>query len=142
MESPSFHVDKGASAERVRGEVTQRSPTRKDLMRAKTRALRAKVWFKVTSRLERGIVDLTARCVERIRSPVLAKTVSKIIGKIVATLENSFLKRARKMGAKIAERLCEVALAWGNGTASSWKHDLSFVRFLGVNAINAQGSCI
>lgn len=111
-------------------------------MRVKTRALRRRVWFKATSRLERGIVDLTIRCVERIQSAVLAGIVSKIIKKIVKTLENVFLKRAEKIGAEIADRLSGFALAWGNKAASRWKHNPGFVRFLGVNAINAQGSRI
>jgi len=107
-------------------------------MRIKTRALRRRVWFKATSRLERGIVDLTIRCVERIRSPVLAGILSEIVRRILRALENGFLKRAEKIGAKIAERVCGFALAWGNNTASSWKHDPSFVRFLGVNAVNSR----
>ena len=111
-------------------------------MRIKTRALRRRVWFKVTSRLERGIVDLTIRCVERIRSPVLAGIISEIIRKILRTLENGFLKMAEKVGAVIAERVCGFALAWGNRTASSWKHNPGFVRFLGISAVNAQVRCI
>jgi hypothetical protein len=111
-------------------------------MRIKTRALRRRVWFKVTSRLERGIVDLTIRCVERIRSPVLARIASEIVRKILRTLENGFVKMAEKIGAEIAERVCRIALAWGNKTASSWKHDPRFLRYLGVNAINVQGSRI
>ena len=105
-------------------------------MRIKTKALRRGVWFRVTSRLERGIVDLTIRCVERIRSPLLARIVSEIIRKIMRTLESGFVKMAEKIGAEIADRICRIAAAWGNKTASNWKKDLSFVRFLGVNAID------
>ena len=111
-------------------------------MRIKTRALRRRVWFKVTSKLERGIVDLTVRCVERIRSPVLAGILSEIVRRILRTLENGFVKMVEKIGAEIADRVCGFALAWGNRTASSWKHDPSFARFLGVNAVNAQVGCI
>jgi len=120
---------------RVRGEV-QRLLTSQGLSRIKTRALRGKVWFKVTSRLERGIVDLTIRCVEKIRSSVLSRIISEIIRKLLGPLENGFLKRAEKIGAEIVKRLCELARAWGNKTASSWKQEPGFVRFLGVNAIN------
>jgi len=116
--------------------------TRQGLMRIKTRALRQRIWFKVTSGLERGIVDLSIRCVERIRSPVLAGILSEIIRKALGTLENGFVKRAEKVGAEIANKVCGFALAWGNRAASSWKHDPSFVRFLGVNAVNAQVRCI
>jgi len=137
MKFPSFHVNPGASAGRVSGEVIQRSLTRQGLTSLKTRALRGKIWFKITSKLERSIVDLTIRCVERIRSPVLARTISEITGKILAALENSFPNRAEKIGAEITERLCEFALAWGNEKAARWKQNPDFIKFLGVNAINA-----
>ena len=111
--------------------------TSQGLTRIKTRALRGRVWFKATSTLERSIVDLTIRCVKRIRSPVLARTVSAIIGKILATLENGFLTKAEKIGVPIAERLCGFAVAWGNRKATNWRQNLRFIQFLGVNAINA-----
>ena len=62
--------------------------------------------------------------------------------KISRTLENGFVKMAEKVGAEIANKVCGIALAWGNNTASSWKHNPSFVRFLGINAVNAQVRCI
>ncbi len=116
--------------------------TRHGLIKVKTRALRTKVWFKGTSRLERGVVDLAIRCVEKIRSPVLAKIVLKIVRKLSRTMENGFLKLAEKVGAKIAERVCGIVVTWGNSDAISWKHDYNFIRFLGVNAVNVRVSQI
>ena len=110
--------------------------TRQDLVRVRTNALRQKVWFKVASRLERGIVDLTIRCVEKIQSPILARIVSKIINDLEQVLANNFLKTVEKVGHKIVGRLCMIALSWGSTRASAWKHDVDFVRFLGVNAHN------
>lgn len=106
-------------------------------MRIKTRALRQRVWFKATSRAERGIVDLTMRCVERIRSPVLARAVSNIMNKILRTLPESFMERAEKAGRRVAEKLCVLAERWGNKSSSYWKHDDGFVRFLGVITLNS-----
>lgn len=115
--------------------------TRQNLMRIKVRALRRRVWFHVTSRLERGIVDLTIHCVKRIRSSVLAEIISEIVAKTLMAMENSFVNRAESIGAEIAKRICDFASAWGNGMASGWEHDRRFVRFLGINAINAHVSC-
>lgn len=109
--------------------------TKQGLMRIKTRALRRRVWFKVTSRLERGIVDLTIRYVERVRSPVLEGILSEIVRKILRTLENGFLRMVNRVGGTIAEKVCAIAEGWGNENASSWRHDSVFIRFLGVNAI-------
>ncbi|TET18879.1 hypothetical protein E3J74_08860 [Candidatus Bathyarchaeota archaeon] len=112
--------------------------TRQRLMRIKTRALRRRVWFKVTSRLERGIIDLTIRCVERVRSLVLAGILSEIIRKIVRTLENGFLEMVNRVGGTIAEKVCGIAERWGNENASTWRHDSGFIRFLGINAVNSR----
>jgi len=120
---------------RMRGEVTNLL-TRQDLVRVRTNALRQKVWFKVASRLERGIVDLTIRCVEKIKSPVLARIVSKIIKDLEQVLESNFLKTVENVGHKIVGRLCKIALSWGNARASTWRDDVDFVRFLGVSALN------
>ena len=105
-------------------------------MKARARALRQRIWFKTLSRTERCIVDLTIRCVERVRSRVLTRIVSDIVAKILNTLKPSFLETAMRVGREIADEVCGIALKWGNMSASRWKHDLSFTRFLGVTAVN------
>lgn len=110
--------------------------TRQGLMRIKVRALRRKVWFKALSRVERAIVDLTIRCVEKIRSHYLEKTLSNIVDKILKTLEAEFLEKAQKIGHEIARKVCSLASEWGNLSATTWVYDLNFAKFLGVNALN------
>ena len=112
--------------------------TRQGLTRIKARALRLRVWFKVTSKLERGIVDLTIRCVEKIRSPVLARVVLGIVSKILDVLQESFMEKAEKIGCRVVEKLCVVAERWGNESCSVWKEDEGFVRFLGVITLNTR----
>lgn len=58
--------------------------SRQDLVRIKSRALRTRVWFKALSRGERAIVDLAIRCVEKVRSSILAGAISNIVGKDLA----------------------------------------------------------
>ncbi len=110
---------------------------RQGLMKIKVRALRRKVWFKALSRVERGIIDLTIRCVERIRSHALMKTVLAIVDKLLRTLEEGYLKRVERIGREIAQKICEIACKWGNLHALIWKYDVNFVRFLGVNTLNS-----
>jgi len=110
--------------------------TKQGLVKIKTRALRKGVWFKALSRIERSIVDLTIRCVERVRSDVLMKTVVAILDKLLETLEEDYLNRVERLGREIAEKICEIAWRWGNPHAWTWKYDLRFVKFLGVNATN------
>jgi len=94
------------------------------------------VWFRVLSKVERAIVDLTIKCVEKVRSIVLAGTISTIVTKILKSLEEDFVAAAERIGYKIAEMLCTQGERWGNKTCSTWKYDKYYLRFLGVNALN------
>ena len=120
---------------RVRGEAASLL-TRQGLMKARTRAVRQRIWFKALSKVERGILDLTIRCVETIRSRILNKMISDIVAKILKNLKPSFLETATKVGREIAHEICQIALKWGNLHASSWRHDSDFIQFLGVTAVN------
>jgi len=106
-------------------------------MKIKTKALRRKVWFKALSRVERSIIDLTIRCVERVNSSTLMKTILTILDKILKTLEEEYLQKVETIGREMAQKICEIASKWGNPYAWTWKYDLKFVRFLGVNTINS-----
>lgn len=110
--------------------------TKQDLLKIRSRALRTRVWFRALSRVERAIVDLTIKCVEKIRSNVLARTISMIVSKLLESLGEDFMKRAERIGCKIAENLCTLGERWGNNAFSTWKCDKCFIKFLGVNALN------
>jgi len=97
-------------------------------MKVKTRALRQRVWFKTLSRVDRAIIDLTIRCVEKVRSSVLTRSILTILDKMLKTLEENFMTRAERVGYKIAENLCTLGERWGNKACSSWKRDKSFVK--------------
>jgi hypothetical protein len=105
-------------------------------MRIKTRAMRSGVWFRLLSGADRAILDLTIRYVERVQSLVLTRTISKIISKVLKALGDSFVEKAEKFGYVIAGRVSKIAEKWGNKSACWWIYDRSFVRFLGVNALN------
>ena len=110
--------------------------TKQDMLKVKTRALRLNLWFKTLSRTERAIMDLTLKCVERIRSHLLEATIWNILGKILKALDLRFLATAEKVGREIAKQLSLIAERWGNKEASAWKFDIGFVRFLGVSNAN------
>lgn len=111
--------------------------TRNDLVRIKTRALRTHLWFKNLSKVERGIIDLTIRCVTTIRSQTLQNALVNITYKITKALDDRFLSRAEKIGRKLAQNLGNIGQKWGNKTASSWKTDKNFSTCLGVNHLNS-----
>jgi len=110
--------------------------TRQDLLKIKSRALRMRIWFRALSKVERAIIDLTIKCVEKVRSTMLAVTISTIVDKILQSLEEDFMTRAERVGHEIAERFFSIGERWGNKACSTWKCDKCFIRFLGVNALN------
>jgi len=126
------------SGQRKRGRGRTRVLTRQGLLRIKTRALRQRLWFKILSSTERAVLNLTIRCVVKVRSRVLWGIISEIVNKISRTLECGFMEMVEKTGREIAGKICEVASVWGNLRASNWRYDKGFVRFLGVTTINEQ----
>jgi hypothetical protein len=110
---------------------------REVLAKLKTIAVRRGLWFKALSTVERAIVDLTIRVVERVRSSVLKGVLKAIASKIVETLKaKSFRERAIVIGRALAERLVRIAERLGNKRAREWAEDPSFVMYLGVSWLN------
>jgi hypothetical protein len=110
---------------------------REGLAKLKTIAVRRGLWFKALSAVERAIVDLTIRVVERVRSSVLKGVLKAIASKIVEALKaKSFRERAIVIGRALAERLVRIAERLGNKRAREWAEDPSFVMYLGVSWLN------
>jgi len=103
------------------------------LSEAKKLALRRRVWFTVLSRVERGIIDLTVRCVDTIKSKKLAKVVTAIISKLEYAVETIVYKLVRTVGLPLARKISSIAVSWGNYLAVRWAEDRAFARFLVFN---------
>jgi hypothetical protein len=109
---------------------------REDVVKLKTLAVRRGLWFKALSALERTLVDLTIRVVERVRSPTLREALRFTASKIVNAFKaRSFRKRAIVIG-RFSLRAVHIAGRLGNKSASKWAKDLSFVMYLGVSWLN------
>jgi hypothetical protein len=110
---------------------------REGLAKLKTIAVRRGLWFKVLSAVERAVVDLTLKVVERVRSSVLKEALKSIASKVVEALKSrSFKERAMAIGRALAERLVRVAERLGNKRAREWAEDPRFVMYLGVSWLN------
>jgi len=62
--------------------------SREEVVKLKAIAVRRGLWFKVLSALERAVVDLTIKVVERVRSPVLKEALKSIASKVVEALKS------------------------------------------------------
>jgi hypothetical protein len=103
------------------------------LTQVKKLALRRRVWFRLLSRVERGIIDLTIKCLDNIKSVKLAKLLTAIIGKLQSAMESTVDRLVRNFGLSLARKISNIAVSWGNPLASMWSDDLAFARFLVVN---------
>ena len=105
----------------------------KTLNETKKHALRRGIWFKALNRIERGIIDLTVKYVDNIKSTKLAKVLTAIIEKLQATTESIVDKLVRTIGLPLTRKISNIAVNWGNRSASMWANDPVFARFLAVN---------
>lgn len=110
--------------------------TRTQLLKMKTKAMRAGVWFKALPRIDRVLVDLTIKVAESIRSSHLAKSIFAVVGKLEGLLESKFSRLARTVGRSLAEKASLIAQGWGYHSARSWSTDESFALYLTVMHTN------
>ncbi len=107
------------------------------ILATKKIALRRRVWFRVLSRVERGILDLTSKYVVRIKSPKLATVVTAILSKLEAAVESMVDRLVRTVGFSLAQKISDLAKRFGNRLATAWALDGAFARFLAVMQFNA-----
>ena len=106
------------------------------VLAVRRKALRSGVWFRVLDRVERSILSLVPRCVDRVRSPEMIDIVAKIIVKVKEALMSP-LERFRSQVAKsLALKISLLARGWGNRSAEEWAEDKSFIQYLSVNKFN------
>ena len=107
-----------------------------ELLLIKKAALRRGIWYRALSRIERGVLDLTAKYVACIRSSKLATIVTAIIEKIKVASESTVDRLTRSVGLLSAQKISALAVGWGNRLAQSWAVDLEFARYLAVTELN------
>ncbi len=95
-------------------------------------ALRRGTWYRALSRVERGILDLTVRYVENIKSAKLATLVTAILQKLALASESLLDRLVRTVGLPLAQKISAVAQGWGNISANKWAVDTSFAQYLAV----------
>ena len=96
-------------------------------------ALRHRVWFRAINRIERGILDLTVKYVNSIRSTKLAKIVTAILNKLTSSMESTADRLVREVGLPAAQKMSAIATSWGNQSAARWAEDRQFARYLAIN---------
>jgi len=109
---------------------------RNNLLWLKLKARRSGIWFKVLSRLDRKLLDLTIKVADKVRSPRLMRELLAVARKVESALESRFSKAIYETGFPLAHKLGLLAKKWGNPFAESWGSDISFARFLAIIQLN------
>jgi hypothetical protein len=103
--------------------------TGRKLAGLKTRALRKRVWYRVLDRIERGLLDLTIRWVDKVHSGRMTETLLRILLKLERAMEQG-IGQVLAVGMELALKASVLAVGWGNSQAYSWRFDESFWRGL------------
>ena len=109
---------------------------KRQLSLLRRRAMRAGVWFRRLPRMDRVLVDLTIKIVDKIRSVKLAKSLLVVARKLEGLLESRFARRVREIGFRLAIKQSLVGVGWGNTSCRGWAGDPIYARFLAVIQIN------
>lgn len=106
--------------------------SRDELAKLRVKARRRGVWFSVLSRVERALLDLTIKVVGRVRSLVLARSLTCVVEKLLDAMESEVTRLMKTAGRQLAQKLGEIAQRWGNKLAKYWAEDMEFIKYLAV----------
>jgi benzoyl-CoA reductase/2-hydroxyglutaryl-CoA dehydratase subunit BcrC/BadD/HgdB len=104
------------------------------LLKIKRKAIRLKAWYKLNN-IERAIIDLTIKCVNKVKSIKLKNIILKILNKIKEAIENDFLNKIYENGLKEIIKIIKIAYSWGNKNSLEWIKDKNFIFYLGIKNI-------
>ncbi len=121
---------RGSSTVSLSENILKEPITREVLVALKTRGLRRRLWYCTLSRIERGLVDLTIRWVDKVRSGRLTETLMRILAKLARAMETG-MGRVLGRGRILATKASELAVAWGNSSAFYWRFEMAFAIALG-----------
>jgi len=110
--------------------------TRNELVNLRAKAIRRGIWFKVLSKTERACIELTIKIVDKVRSHFLAQVLASIIRKLLGAMKSRIVQAMEEIGCPIAQKLSQIALNWGNISATLWMGDYSFIKYLTVMHMN------
>ncbi len=114
--------------------VLEEPVTRLSLSSMRTRALRKRVWYRVLNRMERGLVDLTIRWVDKVKNRTMTRVLLRILEKLEDALDNGMVRILEK-GRIAALRLSQLATTWNDKLAFAWRYDQDFAKALGFQTL-------
>jgi hypothetical protein len=93
-------------------------------------ALRRKVWYSALDTLERGILSISAKIIDGVKSILLNEEIVKIIAKLRDASKSRFVKHLERFGAERVGAFRANAERIGFLGAADLSKDLAFIRYL------------
>ncbi len=111
--------------------------TRGFLLKIRRRAIRRRVYYRALDRLERGILELSARLLDSAQSVVLLQQLFEIVMKLEEALKGRFQLHMESFGVKRVAEVIMQALRFGYKGAIGWLRDPGFMEYLAVMDLNS-----
>jgi hypothetical protein len=102
------------------------------LREARALALRKRVWYRVLDGLDRGIINLTLRSVECVKSPRLTGIVVSILDVLREACRSAFTRLLDSYGYDKMSKVIQVALSFGSTRCLVWSSE-ALARLLTLN---------
>ena len=102
-------------------------------------AYRKRVWYRAIDSLERGIINLTIRFVESVKSLRLTKVLEGIVLKLSEAMKSRFTRHVETYGVGKLVELVAIAEGFGSVVARGWLRDKGFPRLIALNHMNNPG---
>jgi hypothetical protein len=93
-------------------------------------ALRRRVWYSALDSLERGILSISARIIDDVKSSVLNIQLVKIIAKLRDACKSGFVRHLERFGFERAHVVQAGAKRMGYVGAAGLVRDPGFIRYL------------
>ena len=110
--------------------------TRSFLSDVRRKALRKGVWYKALDMLERGLISLACRVIDRVESVVLGVEIVKIMKKLVDSMKSGFVRRMEEYGYFKAREIVDQVNCWDQSYSPNWSLKIDFARYLALIEYN------
>jgi hypothetical protein len=93
-------------------------------------ALRRRVWFSALDGLERGILSISAKIIDGVKSTLLNVEIVRIIAKLRDACKSGFVRHLERFGVERVRAVQAEAARLGYVGAAALSRDLGFIRYL------------
>lgn len=104
--------------------------TKEFLSNVRRLALRKKIWYSALDSLERGILSISARIINDVKSSILNVQLVKIIAKLRDACKSGFVRHLERFGLERIRVVQASAERMGYFGAAEMVRDLEFIRYL------------